>query len=120
MAKLLLNLYRVPDDEADEVRALLDEHAIEYYETAPNRWGISHGGIWVTHDADVAGAKALFATYQVQRAEHARQAWADARRDGTATSFWSLMRAHPGYVFLVLAGIACALGLVALPALLLG
>jgi hypothetical protein len=34
MAKLLLNLRNVPDDEADDVRALLDEHDIAYYETS--------------------------------------------------------------------------------------
>ncbi len=47
MSKLLMNLRHVPEDEADEVRALLDEHAIAYYETKPSRWGISSGGIWI-------------------------------------------------------------------------
>ncbi|MCX7041690.1 MAG: DUF6164 family protein, partial [Gammaproteobacteria bacterium] len=32
MSKLLLNLRNVPDDEADDVRALLDAHGIAYYE----------------------------------------------------------------------------------------
>ena len=57
MAKLLLNLRNVPDDEADDVRALLDEHDIAYYETSPGFWNISLGGIWVREDAAFAEAK---------------------------------------------------------------
>ncbi|WP_421711891.1 DUF6164 family protein [Alcanivorax sp.] len=48
MTTLLLNLRRVPDDEADEVRALLEQNQILFYETAPSMWGISSGGIWLT------------------------------------------------------------------------
>ncbi|MGD4884363.1 DUF6164 family protein, partial [Xanthomonas citri pv. citri] len=33
MAKLLLNLRNVPDDEADEVRALMREQRVQVYET---------------------------------------------------------------------------------------
>ena len=50
MAKLLLNLRHVPQDEADEVRELLSTNGIDYYETRPSLWGISAGGIWL-HDA---------------------------------------------------------------------
>jgi hypothetical protein len=39
MTTLLLNLRRVPDDEADEVRALLEQHQILFYETAPTCGG---------------------------------------------------------------------------------
>ena len=46
----LMNLRHVPDDEADEIRALFEEHGVRYYETPPSRWGISMGGFWV-HDA---------------------------------------------------------------------
>ncbi|MGH8025314.1 MAG: DUF6164 family protein, partial [Pseudoxanthomonas sp.] len=35
MAKLLLNLRNVPDDEADEVRAWLTESGMDFYETQP-------------------------------------------------------------------------------------
>src|SRR5690606_18742767 len=45
MPNLLLNLRQVPADEASEVRELLSRHAIDFYETTPSQWGISHGGI---------------------------------------------------------------------------
>ena len=47
MAKLLLNLRNVPEDEADEVRAWLKENSLAFYETQPSPWGISGGGIWI-------------------------------------------------------------------------
>jgi hypothetical protein len=72
MAKLLLNLRYVPDDEADEVRALLEAHEIEYYETTPSMWGVSAGGIWVRHDRDTAAAARLMADYQERRRARAR------------------------------------------------
>lgn len=49
----LMNLRHVPDDEADEIRALFEDHEIRYYETPPSKWGISMGGFWV-HDDDEA------------------------------------------------------------------
>jgi len=119
MSKLLLNLRMVLEDEADDVRALLDAHRIEYYETRPSRWGISYGGIWVTHDQDVAQAKALMADYQARRQTRAREERATALRDGTAETFSSTLRREPARVLLTLLAILALLGLVALVPLLL-
>lgn len=115
MAKLLLNLYQVPDDEAAEVRALLDQHRIGFYETPPNRWGISHGAIWVTDDADAAEAKRLMAGYQDERRQRARSEYAAARRDGTAHTLWTMLRDDPLRMLLMGAGILFVLALTALP-----
>ena len=119
MSKLLLNLRHVPDDEADDVRALLREHRIEFYETQPSRWGISHGGIWISNAADVAEAKRLMAAYQLQRQTRARAEHAAAQRDGTAETFASVLREQPLRVVLSVLAIVLLLGLVALPAILL-
>lgn len=119
MSKLLLNLRMVLDDEADDVRAMLDANRIEFYETQPGRWGISHGGIWVTHDQDIAQAKRLMAEYQAQRQARVRAENEAARRDGSAQTFADVLRAEPGRVLMILLAIVCLLGLVALPVLLL-
>jgi hypothetical protein len=119
MAKLLLNLRNVPDDEADDVRAFLDEHGIAWYETSPGFWNISLGGIWVREDGDVAQAKRLMAEYQAQRGERVRAENEAARRDGTAGSFWTVLREEPARVLLALFGILFALALVGLPVLLI-
>lgn len=119
MAKLLLNLRHVPEDEADDVRAMLTDSRIAFYETRPSVWGVSAGGIFVTEDSDVAQARRLMADYQGQRSTRARAEYESARRDGTAETFWSVLRAEPGRVALVGLAIVFLLALVALPVLLL-
>lgn len=119
MSKLLLNLRNVPDDEADDVRALLDAHGIAYYETRASMWGISAGGIFVTDNDAIVEANRLIAAYQEQRGIRARAEYAEAVRDGTAETFWTALRAEPGRVVLTLLGILFLLGLVALPVILL-
>ncbi len=119
MSKLLLNLRMVPEDEAEDVRAFLHAHRIEYYETEPSRWGISFGGIWVTHDADLVEARRLMADYQSKRRESALAARAAARRDGSGETFADIVRQQPLRVLLTIVAIVCLLGLVALPVYLL-
>jgi len=106
-------------DEADDVRAMLEANAIEFYETRPSRWGISHGGIWVTHDADAAKAKALMATYQAERQARVRAEHAAAVRDGSAETFGTVLRQDPLRVVLTVLAILALLGLIALVPLLL-
>jgi len=119
MSKLLLNLRNVPDDEADDVRAMLDTHGIAFYETKPSIWGISGGGIFVTEDAAIIEAKRLMADYQLERQTRVRAEYAAAKRDGTAETFWTVLRAEPARVLLTVLGILFALALVALPVILL-
>src|SRR3546814_14914665 len=95
MAKLLLNLRHVSDDEADDVRAFLKTGGIAFYETQPSRWGISHGGIWVEDTAQVAEAKRLMADYQKQRQARLRADREQALRDGTAHTLADIVRQQP-------------------------
>ena len=119
MSKLLMNLRDVPDDEADDVRAMLDARGIASYETRPSIWGISAGGIWITEDAAFADARRAMDDYQQQRAARARAEYAAAKRAGTAATFITLLRADPARVVLSVLGILFALALVTLPYFLL-
>ncbi len=119
MSKLLMNLRDVPDDEADEVRAMLDVQRIAFYETRPSMWGVSAGGIWVTEDAAFADARRAMDDYQQQRAARARAEYAAARRAGTAATFITLLRADPVRVVMSVLGILFALTLVTVPFFLL-
>jgi len=119
MAKLLLNLRNVPDDEADDVRAFLDAARIEHYETRPGPFGISAGGIWVREDEDVPQAKRLMADYQRARALRMRAEHAQAEREGRAESFADIARAQPLRVVLTILAIVLLVGLMALPAILI-
>ena len=95
MPTLLVNLRHVPDDEADEIRALLESHHIGFYETPPSRWGISMGGIWV-RDADQAEqARRLLDDYQDRRARSARAEYEQRRREGTAETLLGRFRRDP-------------------------
>lgn len=119
MAKLLLNLRNVPDDEADEVRAMLDANRIAWYETRPGLFGISLGAIWVKHDSDIDQAKRLMSVYQEGRQAKMRAAHEAAVRDGTAETFATLLRERPGWVLVRVVGIILLLALMGLPAYLI-
>jgi len=72
MAVLLFKLNGVPEDEAEDIRALLDEHAIDYYETEQGNWGISLAAIWLRDETQQERATALIDAYQEQRYTRAR------------------------------------------------
>lgn len=119
MAKLLLNMRMVPEDEADDVRGFLDAHGIGFHETRPSRWGISHGGIWISDDSDYPRARRLMDEYQAGRQQRARAEHAQALRDGRAETFADILRREPARVAGVMVGIVFLLALVALPVVLL-
>lgn len=67
MAALVFRLNDVPADEADDVRQLLEQHHIEFYETSAGRWGFSVVGIWVKSSGDKPRARELIDAYQQER-----------------------------------------------------
>lgn len=115
MPVLLLNLRNVPDDEADEVRALLDNDGIDYYETRPSLWGVSGGGLWLPDDSQEQQARSRLATYQAERGEKARRERAQALSEGRAPSAWTAFRENPLRALATLLGILLMLGLATLP-----
>lgn len=115
MAKLLLNLRYVPDDEAFDVAAFLDVAGIDWYQTRPSPFGISHGGIWLRNNDDLPRAKALMADYQRERQAKARADQAQAERDGTAETFGDIVRTDPTRVLLIVIAIVFLIGLMAVP-----
>lgn len=114
-----MNLRNVPDDEAAEVRAMLDAQEIAFYETRPSLWGVSAGGLWIKDDTAFAEAERAMADYQRGRRDRMRAAHLAAKRDGTAVTFLTMLRTEPARVALIVLAILCMLGLVALPVVLL-
>lgn len=119
MAKLLLNLRNVPDDEADEVRDLLQAERIAFYETRPSLWGISAGGIWLQASETYPQARRLLDDYQARRGEQARAQRAAELAEGSAETFGKLLRRRPLFVILTLLGMLAVAALVLLPFLLI-
>ena len=95
MAKLLLNLRHVPEDEAREVRDLLERHHIGYYETPPHWWGISMGAIWLEDPDQAEEAKALLESYHAERAERSRAEYERNKREGRVETVWTRVRNRP-------------------------
>ena len=118
MAKLLLNLRDVPDDEADDVRALLEENGIAFYETRPSLWGVSAGGIWVKTPEQAQAAAPILASYQQTRGEAARAQRALELSEGRARSTWQGIREKPLQAVAAVLGIVLMLAVATLPFLL--
>lgn len=120
MPQHLMNLRHVPDEEADEIRALFEEHEVSYYETPPSFWGISMGGFW-THDAaEAERARSLLKEYQARRQTSQRQAWEDALRQGRGVSIWHQFLRRPVTVSAALLALVFILAVSLAPFLRLG
>jgi len=95
MSKLLFKLRHVPDDEAEEVRALLNNNRIEYFETDAGNWGVSMPGIWLQNEDDFTHAKSLLESYQLQRTELARAQYQQEKSAGTQRGVIDSLREKP-------------------------
>ncbi|MBK1734606.1 hypothetical protein CKO15_04760 [Halorhodospira abdelmalekii] len=122
MAKLLMNLRGVPDDEADEVRELLRANGIDFYETPPNRWGITNGGIWLHDKTLFPEAKRLLDRYQEERSMRVRAEHEAQRARGELETLWQRIAREPlrFLLYLILMGLILAFMIVPFAHLALG
>jgi hypothetical protein len=107
MAKLLFRLRNVPDDEADEVRKLLEEHDIEVYETDAGNWGISLPAIWLENEQRFDEASALIAQYQIERSARVRAEHDSLREQGQLPTLRDSFKMQP-WQFLFYFGLIAA------------
>lgn len=82
MPMRLMNLRSVPDDEAEEIRALLKENGVDYYETPAGRWGLSSPAFWLRDAGQCNEAKSLLEKYHAERCQKARADYAELKRQG--------------------------------------
>jgi len=95
MAKLLIRLNYVPDDEAEDIREILNREAIEFYETDSGRFGFSIAGIWLVHAHQYAQAQSLLDEYQAQRASNARADYNDRKARGEVLTWKRVLVERP-------------------------
>lgn len=95
MAVLLFRLGGVPDEEAAEVRRLLDEGGFDIYETHEGRWKLSVAAIWLRDESQLAGARAAIDAYQAELARRMRQERAEREARGEPLSHWQRLRERP-------------------------
>jgi len=95
MSKLIFRLRNVPDDEAEEVRQLLEEHDIKVYETDAGNWGISLPAIWLEDDQRFDEASALIEQYQVERSARVRAEHDSLREQGQLPTLLDSFKMQP-------------------------
>ena len=103
MPELLFKLNGVPDDEADEVRQLLEGSNIDFYETPGGNWGVSVAGIWLHDKEQLAEAQALLANYQAERSQRMREEYEQRKAQGGHMTLWRRIRENPLPVIALLA-----------------
>jgi hypothetical protein len=103
MAALLFKLKGVSEEEAEEVRALLDANRLDYYETPGGNWGISVAAIWLRDEGRLSEARALIEEYQQGRALRVRVEHDRLREEGRLETFADRLRHHPLQVLFYLA-----------------
>ncbi len=95
MAKQLIKLRYVPEDERREICELLESNDIEFYETSAGTWGISLPALWLVHEEEYERARALLDTYSEERFRRARSEYEALKRAGKARTFRDIARENP-------------------------
>ncbi len=95
MAKILFRLNGVSDEEASDVRELLANHAIDFYETSAGNWGVSIAAIWLKNDDQFSQARVLLDVYQKERVIRMREEYAQLKREGKTKTFLQAVSQKP-------------------------
>ncbi|MDH5391920.1 MAG: DUF6164 family protein [Gammaproteobacteria bacterium] len=82
MAKLLFKLKNVFDDEADDIRQLLTDEQIDFYESPAGNWGISMHALWLNDETQYSDAKQLIDEYQLERSRRIQKEVQQQKADG--------------------------------------
>jgi len=69
MSVLIFRLNDVCEEEADDVRELLRDNRLDFYESSAGRWGLSVAGLWLQDEQQKAQARDLIDSYQQQRSQ---------------------------------------------------
>lgn len=120
MAKLLFKLNGVPQDEAEDIRSLLEENHIDFYETSAGRWGISLAAIWLNDESQLPRAVELIDRYQQERFRRAREEYERLKAAGKLETLIDRFRSDPIRFLLYIVAILAVLYLSSLPFILLG
>ncbi len=95
MSKLLFRMRDVPEDEANEVRDLLKDNNIDYFETFAGNWGISMPALWVKDLSEYHRARRLLDEYEATRAARMRQAYEENYSEGESKTWLQLFLDRP-------------------------
>jgi len=120
MARLIFKLKSVSDDEAEDIKNLLSENEIEFYESPAGNWEISMNALWLNDEAQYAQAKQLIDEYQVKRSQRIRLETQQKIDLGEHETFSQRLFNKPVQIFIILAIIIFILYFSIMPFLELG
>ena len=95
MSVLLFRLNGVPDDEAYDIRELLNNNDLSYYETSAGKWGISTAAIWLTDNNQLQKAQLLIEEYEQERLLRARKEFEQLKDEGKIDNLFDKFRQNP-------------------------
>ena len=107
MSKLLFRMRDVPEDEAEEVRELLRQNDIEFFETHAGNWGISLPALWLKRAEQFDSARQILDEYQSNRGQRIRQEYKLDCERGAAKTMWQNFIENPFRItaYLILIGL---------------
>ena len=120
MAKLIFKLRSVSDDEADDIKHLLSDNRIDFYESPAGNWGISMPALWIHDDDQYDQAKKLIDAYQVERSQRVRQEVQQQIEQGEYETFIQRIKNRPVQFLIILAFIVFILYVSIMPFLGIG
>lgn len=109
MAELLFRLNNVPDEEALEIRELLQSNNIYFYETDSGFWRIGVDALWLPDASQSAEARALILNYQKSRSLAQKKNYAELVAEGTQLGFFDNLKQNPIRVIFALIAIGFVL-----------
>jgi len=116
MAILLFSLRGVPDDEAYEIRELLTEQHIDFYETSAGNWGVSMPALWLKNEQQLSQAQQLLQTYHQMRQITQRQLYLQRKQAGEYKTLLRVFKEKPllisGYFIVMLLTIYLSIKLI--------
>lgn len=95
MSVLLFKLHNVAEDEADDVRQLMQEHGFAVYESHGGVFGLGVAAIWLEDDTQLQAARAVIDEYQAQRSTNQRRAYAEQKARGEIPTIGQKLQAEP-------------------------
>jgi len=115
MATLLFRLNQVPEDEAEDIRQLLDDGRFDVYETSAGFWGLGVAAIWLRDKEQLAQAQTLIEQYQQQRAEKMQAGYQARVAAGEEPGFWQHNLKHPFRLLAIAAFVMLIVAVMLLP-----
>ena len=105
MALLLFSLRNVNDDEAEDIRDVLSENSISFYETNAGNWGISMPAIWLSDESQLEQARSVINAYQEERRLYLQKEYQQLKDSGKENTFLKNLWYRPISTLLIIIAI---------------